>query len=105
MSSCSAQVRMLRCCPAGLTLTEAQNINRSLLELGNVISALMQNASHVPYRRAPDPVALTWKPCKPGCCTRPDASLPVEEMLLHSAISALPSDTLKLCRIVQGRLV
>jgi hypothetical protein len=38
---------------AGLTLTEAQNINRSLLELGNVISALMQNASHVPYRRAP----------------------------------------------------
>jgi len=38
---------------AGLTLTEAQNINRSLLELGNVIPALMQNASHVPYRRAP----------------------------------------------------
>ncbi len=35
---------------AGLTLTEAQNINRSLLELGNVISALMQQASHVPYR-------------------------------------------------------
>lgn len=34
----------------GLTLTEAQNINRSLLELGNVISALMQMASHVPYR-------------------------------------------------------
>lgn len=35
---------------AGLTLTEAQNINRSLLELGNVISALMQMAPHVPYR-------------------------------------------------------
>ena len=37
---------------AGLTLTEAQNINRSLLELGNVISALMQQAAHVPYRCA-----------------------------------------------------
>ena len=37
---------------AGLTLTEAQNINRSLLELGNVISALMQQAPHVPYRSA-----------------------------------------------------
>ncbi len=37
-------------CCAGLTLTEAQNINRSLLELGNVISALMQQSSHVPYR-------------------------------------------------------
>jgi hypothetical protein len=38
--------------PAGLTLTEAQNINRSLLELGNVISALMQQSAHVPYRYA-----------------------------------------------------
>ena len=38
---------------AGLTLTEAQNINRSLLELGNVISALMQTAPHVPYRSVP----------------------------------------------------
>ena len=36
----------------GLTLTEAQNINRSLLELGNVISALMQQSLHVPYRFA-----------------------------------------------------
>ncbi|KAK9829410.1 hypothetical protein WJX72_005680 [[Myrmecia] bisecta] len=36
----------------GLTLTEAQNINRSLLELGNVISALMQQSSHVPYRNS-----------------------------------------------------
>jgi len=35
---------------SGLTLTEAQNINRSLLELGNVISALMQHSAHVPYR-------------------------------------------------------
>lgn len=34
----------------GLTLTEAQNINKSLLELGNVISALMQQSKHVPYR-------------------------------------------------------
>ncbi len=38
---------------AGLTLTEAQNINRSLLELGNVISALMQQSNHVPYRHVP----------------------------------------------------
>lgn len=37
---------------SGLTLTEAQNINRSLLELGNVISALMQHSAHVPYRHA-----------------------------------------------------
>ncbi|EIE22632.1 the Kifc3 motor domain in complex with Adp, partial [Coccomyxa subellipsoidea C-169] len=37
---------------SGLTLTEAQNINRSLLELGNVISALMQQSSHVPYRNS-----------------------------------------------------
>ncbi|CAL8470626.1 g10168 [Coccomyxa elongata] len=36
----------------GLTLTEAQNINRSLLELGNVISALMQQSNHVPYRNS-----------------------------------------------------
>lgn len=36
----------------GLTLTEAQNINKSLLELGNVISALMQQSKHVPYRFA-----------------------------------------------------
>ena len=41
------------CLAAGLTLTEAQNINRSLLELGNVISALMQTAPHIPYRSAP----------------------------------------------------
>ena len=41
------------CARAGLTLTEAQNINRSLLELGNVISALMQQAAHVPYRCMP----------------------------------------------------
>lgn len=42
----------------GLTLTEAQNINKSLLELGNVISALMQQSKHVPYRYAPP---LTWE--------------------------------------------
>ncbi|DBA83503.1 TPA: hypothetical protein ACH3X2_006431 [Trebouxia sp. C0005] len=36
----------------GLTLTEAQNINKSLLELGNVISALMQQSKHVPYRNS-----------------------------------------------------
>ena len=67
---------------AGLTLTEAQNINRSLLELGNVISALMQQSPHVPYRSAPyvtshqvlrTNVAMMadWKqcPCWHGCST------------------------------------
>ena len=37
---------------SGLTLTEAQNINSSLLALGNVISALLQQSSHVPYRNS-----------------------------------------------------
>ena len=46
---------------AGLTLTEAQNINRSLLELGNVISALMQMAPHVPYRCAHTVLLLAGK--------------------------------------------
>ena len=41
-----------------MTLTEAQNINRSLLELGNVISALMQQSTHVPYRSVPDVYCL-----------------------------------------------
>jgi len=64
--------RPARC--AGLTLTEAQNINRSLLELGNVISALMQNASHVPYRRAPAPAPSTHAagriaPRTRACCS------------------------------------
>mmetsp|Transcript_10107 Transcript_10107/g.32732 ORF Transcript_10107/g.32732 Transcript_10107/m.32732 type:complete len:363 (-) Transcript_10107:496-1584(-) len=36
----------------GLTLTEAQNINSSLLALGNVISALLAAAQHVPYRNS-----------------------------------------------------
>ena len=31
---------------SGLTLTEAQNINNSLLSLGNVISALVCNNTH-----------------------------------------------------------
>ena len=31
-------------------LKEAQNINKSLLSLGNVISALVENKKHVPYR-------------------------------------------------------
>lgn len=37
---------------SGLTLVEAQNINKSLLELGNVMSALMAQAAHVPYRNS-----------------------------------------------------
>ena len=35
-----------------MTLVEAQNINKSLLELGNVMSALMAQSSHVPYRNS-----------------------------------------------------
>lgn len=35
---------------SGLTLTEAQNINASLLALGNVISALVSARAHVPFR-------------------------------------------------------
>jgi hypothetical protein len=31
-------------------LKEAQNINKSLLSLGNVISALVENKKHIPYR-------------------------------------------------------
>ena len=34
----------------GLRLTEAQAINKSLSNLGNVIMALAQKNSHVPYR-------------------------------------------------------
>ena len=58
---------MAACVRAGLTLTEAQNINRSLLELGNVISALMQQSAHVPYR-----CGRACKLCCPRqqvCCT------------------------------------
>lgn len=43
------------CCrtgATGLTLTEAQNINNSLLSLGNVISALVTGGAHVPYRNS-----------------------------------------------------
>jgi hypothetical protein len=37
---------------SGVTLVEAQNINKSLLELGNVMSALMSQSSHIPYRNS-----------------------------------------------------
>ncbi|KAF3670250.1 hypothetical protein T459_30456 [Capsicum annuum] len=35
-------------------LKEAQNINRSLSALGDVISTLANTSSHIPYRRAPE---------------------------------------------------
>lgn len=34
----------------GSTLDEAKNINKSLSALGNVINALVEGSSHVPYR-------------------------------------------------------
>jgi hypothetical protein len=34
----------------GTALKEAQNINKSLSALGNVINALTTNSPHVPYR-------------------------------------------------------
>ena len=37
---------------SGVTLVEAQNINKSLLELGNVMSALMAQSTHIPYRNS-----------------------------------------------------
>ena len=36
----------------GIRLTEAQAINKSLSNLGNVIMALNQKSSHVPYRNS-----------------------------------------------------
>ena len=50
MYSCSERVNKTGA--SGLTLVEAQNINKSLLELGNVMSALMAQAAHVPYRNS-----------------------------------------------------
>jgi Kinesin motor domain len=48
--SCSERVNKTGA--SGVTLVEAQNINKSLLELGNVMSALMAQSAHVPYRNS-----------------------------------------------------
>jgi kinesin family protein C2/C3 len=36
----------------GARLTEAQNINKSLSSLGDVISALVAKSAHIPYRNS-----------------------------------------------------
>ena len=42
--------RVLKSGAAGDRLKEAQNINKSLSALGNVIEALKKKQGHVPYR-------------------------------------------------------
>ena len=64
-SSCQTLKQAVHLCSAGLTLTEAQNINRSLLELGNVISALMKSSPHVPYRCARHCITVPGSPAAP----------------------------------------
>lgn len=50
---------------SGVTLVEAQNINKSLLELGNVMSALMAQSPHVPYRNSKLTMLLQVRPRPP----------------------------------------
>lgn len=50
---------------SGVTLVEAQNINKSLLELGNVMSALMAQSPHVPYRNSKLTMLLQVRPATP----------------------------------------
>lgn len=49
---------------SGVTLVEAQNINKSLLELGNVMSALMAQSPHVPYRNSKLTMLLQVRPAR-----------------------------------------
>lgn len=49
---CLCSERVNKTGAQGVTLIEAQNINKSLLELGNVMSALMAQSSHIPYRNS-----------------------------------------------------
>src|SRR6056300_1185187 len=63
----------------GIRLKEASNINRSLSTLGNVIMALANGNSHVPYRDSKltfllkDSVGGNSKTCIVACCSPAEA--------------------------------
>ena len=75
---------------SGLTLVEAQNINKSLLELGNVMSALMAQAAHVPYRNSKLTMILQVRHCLVHCLHAcPDAMHVQCAVLLHATEPSL----------------